>query len=265
MQDAARFLADSPDRLALLTRLRTGAAGPAALAADLDCARRSIQRNLAAFVDRGWVERSDDGYQLTTTGEYVATTHETYLDQLERIDRFDPLLRQLDPEHAPPLALLEDADLVVTTPEHPQAPVQAYVDHLTQFDADTVRMCSPVLSRSFHDAHASLAMRGAHTTLVLPEATAQKARDLNPREFETILRIGPLDLYAHPDPIPVGLTIGENQLLVAAYDEDGHLEACLTTTNPELVAWAEARFEHYRDHATPIEPGGGPPFGLGPQ
>ena len=261
--DAARFLADSPDRLVLLERLREGAAGPARLADDLDVARRSIQRNLAAFADRDWVERGDGGYRLTTAGDLVARTHADYLDRLERLERFAPLLRRLDPADAPDLSLLEDADLVVASPENPQAPVHAYVECLNGFEGDRVLMCSPVLSRIFHEAHASLAVRGVHTDLVLSEATAERARELNPVEFEAVLRVGVLDLYAHPGPVPLGLTVGENRILLCVYDDDGHLEACLSSTDRDLVAWGEARFEAYRDQANRVEPSGGLPFGLG--
>jgi predicted transcriptional regulator len=263
MQDAARFLADSPDRLALLTRLRKGAARPATLADDLDCARRSIQRNLSAFVERGWAERGDDGYHLTTTGHLAETTHADYLDRLERLDRFAPLLRHLDTDHAPPLSMLENADLVIASPENPQAPVQAYVDRLKRFEGETVQMCSPVLSRIFHEAHASLAMRGVHTTLVLSEETTEKARELNPREFEGVLRVGALDLYSHPDPVPFGLTVGENRLLLAAYDEEGHLEACLASDDSDLLTWAVDLFERYRERSVRVEPSSDFPFGIG--
>lgn len=261
--DAARFLADSPDRLALLERLREGVAGPAGLAGDLDVARRSVQRNLAAFVDRGWVESGDGGYRLTTAGDLVALTHGDYLDRIDRIETFGPLLRHLDRGDAPDPGLLEGGDLVVATPENPQAPVHAYVDRLQGFEGDTVRMCSPVLSRIFHEAHASLAMRGVHTDLVLSAATADRARELNPVEFEAVLRVGVLDLYAHPGPVPLGLTVGEDRILLGAYDDDGHLEACLSSTVPDLVAWGAERFEAYRNRADRVESSGGLPFGLG--
>lgn len=265
MQDVAQFLADSPDRLALLERLREGAGGPATLADDLDCARRSVQRNLAAFAERGWVERGDGGYHLTTAGDLAATTHADYLDRLERLDRFAPLLRHLDVDHAPPLSMLGDADLVVASPENPQAPVHAYVDHLKRFEGDTVRMCSPILSRIFHEAHASLARQGVHTALVLSEATAEKARQLNPLEFEAVLRVGVLDLYTHPDPVPFGLVVGKNRLLLAGYDEEGHLEACLASDDPDLVEWGNDCFDRYRERSVKVELSGDLPFGPGSQ
>lgn len=248
--DTARFLADSPDRLALLDHLRDGPASPSTLVGALDPARRSIQRNLAAFEDRGWVERSGDGYRLTAAGDAVARTHADYLDQLGRIDEYAPLLAALDPEHAPPPDLLT-GELVTASGTDPQAPIHAYTEWLRELDSGHVMVCSPVLSRAFHDAHAALALRGVDTELLLSESTAQEARDLNPVEFAAVLRAGPLDLFVRNDPIPFGLTLGENALLLGAYD-DGHLQACLHATDPDLLAWAESAFERLRADARRI-------------
>lgn len=252
MPDDARFLADSPDRLALLERLRDGAASPATLAGDLDCARRSVQRNLAAFAERDWVERGDGGYRLTTVGDFVARTHADYLDRLSALDSYAPLLRHLDPEHAPDLTLLEDAELVVATEADPQAPIHAYAERLGAFEGDRLRTCSPVLSRPFHEAHASLALNGTQTELLLPEATARRARELNPMEFRAVLRSGALALYTRPEPVPFGLAVDGESLLLGAYDDDGHIEACLHGGDPELIAWGESRYEHLRMDAEHI-------------
>lgn len=256
MADDARFLADSPDRLALLQRLQEGAASPAALAEDLDCARRSVQRNLAAFAERDWAERGDGGYRLTTVGDLVARTHADYLDRLVRIDDYAPLLCHLDSEHAPDPGLLGDADLVVASEANPQAPIQAYAERLRGFRGNRVRTCSPVLSRQFHEAHASLALRGVHTELVLSIGTARRARELNPMEFAAVLRSGALSLYVRPEQVPFGLAVGGEELLLGAYDGEGHLDACLYGTDPELVAWGESRFEALRADAQRVRSAG---------
>jgi|AntRauTorcE11898_2_1112593.scaffolds.fasta_scaffold05395_3 predicted transcriptional regulator len=240
--DTARFLADSPDRLSLLGRLRDGPASPATLVAALDPARRSIQRNLAAFEDRGWVGRCADGYRLTAVGDNVARTHADYLDRLRRIDEYAPLLSHLDPEHAPDPDQLAGADLVTATEADPQAPIHAYTERLREMDGDRIRVCAPVLSRAFHEAHAALALNGVHTELLLSASTAQQARELNPVEFAAVLRAGPLDLFVRDDPIPFGMALGENSLLLGAYD-DGHLQACLHSRGSDLLGWAGRAFE----------------------
>ncbi|NHX37251.1 MULTISPECIES: helix-turn-helix transcriptional regulator [Halolamina] len=245
--DTARFLADSPDRLALLDRLRDAPAAPSTLVRDLDPARRSIQRNLAAFEDRGWIERCSDGYRLTAAGDCVARTHADYLERLARIDEYAPLLTHLGPVHAPPPDLLA-GDLVTASEADPQAPIHAYTERLREMDGNRVRVCSPVLSRAFHEAHAALALRGVDTELLLSTTTAQRARELNPLEFAAVLRAGPLDLFVRDDPVPFGLTLDEDSLLLGAYD-DGHLQACLHATDPDLLAWGERLFEALRADA----------------
>jgi len=256
MADDARFLADSPDRLALLERLRAGAASPATLAADFDCARRSVQRNLVAFAERDWVERGDGGYRLTTVGDLIARAHADYLDRLQALDSYAPLLCRLDREHAPDPELLDDADLVVATEADPQAPIHAYAERLRGFEGGRLRTCSPVLSRPFHEAHASLALNGTDTELLLSTATARRARELNPMEFAAVLRSGALKLSTRPESVPFGLVVDGEALLLGAYDEDGHLEACLHGTNPDLVSWGEAQFEALRAEATRVRSAG---------
>ena len=250
--DTARFLADSPDRLALLERLRGAPASPSALVADLDPARRSIQRNLAAFENRGWVERYGDGYRLTATGDAVVRTHADYLEQLRRIDEYAPLLTHLDREQAPDPALLADADLVVASDADPQAPIHAYTERLGELDGNRVRVCAPVLSRAFHEAHAGLALEGVRTELLLSTPTARQAKELNPLEFAAVLRAGPLDLFVRDDPVPFGLALGEGSLLLGAYD-DSDLRACLYGTEPGLLAWGESAFETLREDARRVD------------
>lgn len=262
--DAARFLAGSPERRRLLQRLSRGAASPAELAGDLDLSRRSVQRHLSAFVERGWAETSGGTYHPTVTGELVVAEHRTYLDALERLDDFAPFFRHLpDREHAPEPRWLADATLATATPENPQAPVRYYVDSVRAFDADRVRMLSPVLSRLFHDAHAELAFEGVHTDLVLSSSLVERARELNPVEFRVVASVGVLDLYRYPGDVAVGLTLGDDRLLMGAYDEEGTFQACVESTNPEFLAWAGRLFDRYRERATPVDPPLSLPFDLG--
>jgi predicted transcriptional regulator len=203
-------------------------------------------------------------YHLTTTGALVAAEHESYLEALDGVDAFGDVYRHLpDPEHAPDPRWLADADVTRASAEHPQAPVHHYVASVGGLEADRVRMVAPVLSRLFHDVHADLAMEGTHTDLVLSAATIERARDLNPAEFAVVVSVGVLDLYRHPDPIEFGLTLGEGRLLLGAYDADGHLYACVESTDDDFYGWAEGLFERYRERSEPVDPPLSLPFDLG--
>lgn len=262
--DVARFLADSPDRRRVLAHLASTPASPAAMAEALSLSRRSAQRHLRDFADREWVEKRDGEYHLTTTGRLVVDEHESYLEALGGIDAFADVYRHLpDAEHAPDPRWLAAASVTRATAENPQAPVHHYVDSVGALETDRVRMVAPVLSRLFHDVHADLAMEGAHTELVLSAGTIDRARELNPAEFAVVVSVGVLDLYRHPGEISVGLTLGGGRVLLGAYDADGHLYALVESTDADFQAWAEARFERYRDRSAPVEAPLSLPFELG--
>ena len=248
--DVAQFLANSPDRLALLSSLSEGGASPSELADEHPFSRRSVQRNLAEFADRGWAESGGGTYRLTVTGALVAAEHAAYVDALSRIDEFAPFLRHLsDREHAPDPAWLDDAALTVATDDDPQAPVHRYVTSVKRLDATRVRMLSPVLSRLFHEAHATLAVRGVHTELVMPAPMVERARERNPLEFETVVRLDVLSLYRCPDAFRVGLVLGDDRLLMAAYDGEKQLRALVESDDSRFHAWATDLFERYRERS----------------
>lgn len=252
--DAARFLAGSPDRLALLERLREQPGTPADLADALPMSHRSVQRNLAEFTERGWAEKTEGRYRLTATGELVTREHADYVAALARIETLAPLFRHLPATDAPDPRWLADADLAVAEPDNPHAPVDHYTTELRRFETDTVRMLSPVLSRLLHDAHADLAMDGVYTELVMADEMVERARELNPAEFNVVVSVDVLDLYRSPDEVELGLALGTDRVLLAAYDDDRQLRACAASSDPDLLAWAEARFERYRDRAELVEP-----------
>lgn len=257
----ARFLAGSPDRLELLTHLADDPGAPADLADALSLSRRSVQRHLAGFVDRGLATKVNGAYRLTTTGELVAAEHASYLETLERVESHGRFFRHLpDAEHAPDPEWLADATVVEVTAENPQAPVYEYIDRIREFDADRLRMLSPVLSRLFHDVHAELALDGVHTELVMAADTVDRARDLNPAEFELVASVDVLDLHEHPGEVGVGLTLGDDRLLMGAYDDDGRMVACVHASNAAFLRWAEDLFERYRDRSERIEPSFTLPF-----
>jgi predicted transcriptional regulator len=252
---SAQFLADSPDRVTLLTHLREASGSPSSVADSLSMSHRSVQRNLSRFAERGWAEKRDGAYHLTTTGALVVDEYTTYLDAVSRIEEYDAFFENLpDREHAPDPRWLEDATLVVATSEDPQAPVNHYVKSVRAFESERIRMLSPVLSRLFHDAHAKLALRGVHTELVLSEAMIERARELNPAEFEVVVSLPVLDLYCHHDPIDLGLTLGDRRVLIGAYDEHGQMQACVEASNEALLEWTDELYERYRERAEPIKP-----------
>jgi len=254
MSDPARFLATSPDRLRLLERLRESAGDPRDLADGLDQSRRSIQRHLGAFAQRGWAEKIDGAYHLTTKGDVVARTHREYVDALATVERSGDLYEHLPADVVPSPDLLADATVVTADLEHPQAPVSHYVSVVESADTDRFRMLAPVLSRLFHDAHAQRVLDGVAIDLVLDAETIRAARERNPAEFATVVSVPRFSLSRHPETIAFGLTLTADRALVLAYDDSGQVVACADTDSAAAHTWASSVYDRYRAAATPVTP-----------
>lgn len=249
--EAAAFLAGSPERLRLLGNLREQSGSPRDVADATDVSRRSVQRNLSEFADRGWVEKRDGVYELTTTGELVARIHEEYVETLGAVSEYDSFYRHLpDANHAPNPLWVTDATLVTASPDQPQAPVSHYVKRLRARETTTIRMLAPVLSRLYHDAHAELVLSGVETELVMPPERIETARSSNPLEFRLVSRT--IDIYEHDGPVEFGLTLGDDWAFAGAYDDDGQLRALLECDDCDFFEWAETVYRRYRNRSSPI-------------
>lgn len=263
-EEAAKFLADSPDRQRLLGYLIDSPGTPAEVAEKLSLSRRSVQRHFRQFVDRDWVRKTDGQYELTVNGELVIEEHQRYLDTIDRIGDLPQFFSHLpDREHSPEPRWLDTASVATATPENPQAPVQLYLEEVRRFDTDHIRMISPVLSRLFQKPHTELALRGVHTDLVMDTQTVDRAKELNPLEFDITSSVDVLDLYRYPDDVTFGLTIGDARVLMGAYDDDGQLRACIGSTESQYIEWSRQLFDRYCDRSELVEPALQLPFSLG--
>lgn len=267
--EAAQFLAGSPERRRLLSSLRQSPASPRDVVDDLDVAHRTAQRHLSQLADRGWAAKQDGEYHLTTTGTLIADAHLEYLETLETIESLAEFYRRLpDPDCAPDPRWLRgepaggsdpeekaaaETELVVATPDQPQAPVTYYIDAVSEFETDHVRMISPVLSRLFHDAHAQLVGGGVTHDLVMDLETVRRARELNPQEFDFIVGFDGLALFCRETPIEFGLTLGADRAIMHGYDGDGQLHALVDTTSQPFCEWAGSLFERYREASHEVD------------
>jgi len=257
-REVVAFLAGSPERLALLDYLAEEPAAPRDVAEALDVSSRGAQRNLSELEDRGWADKRDGDYHLTTTGHLVRETYTDCLDRLDALGDLSTLYEHLPgPDDAPDPAWLADATYVTAEEDHPQAPVTHYVEAVRALETDHVRMLAPVLSRLFHEPHAKQVQRGATTEVVLPGDRVSAAREKNPLEFETVLAVPSFTLYRTDRSVEMGLTVTDDRTFVLAYDRDGNLKVCVDSTDPELREWAIERFERYREGASEVD-------GIGP-
>jgi predicted transcriptional regulator len=70
-----------------------------------------------------------------------------------------------------------------------------------------------------------------------------------------VIALDILSVYRFPDSFSIGLTLGDEQLLLAAYDDEKQLQALVEATETRLHAWASALFERYKEQSEKMTKG----------
>ncbi|MFC6962683.1 helix-turn-helix transcriptional regulator [Halocatena marina] len=250
--DDIQFLSASPHRIQILQQLRDDPCPPCDITEVLELSRRGVQRNLSSLVDRGWIEKIDGRYHLTTNGEFIALQYADFLSALETIETCKPFFANLPTsEHAPNPKWLADAEIIVADSSQPHAPLRQYTNTLREDSIETLRGLVPILSQLHTEIYAELLGRGTAMDLVLPQTAAEPPDPSHAAEFEDLFAAA-CNLYVYEGTIGVGLTLTDQRGIVGSYDEQGHLSACVSSTNPALLGWAERLYERYWRHSRPL-------------
>lgn len=252
-----RFLAMSSARIHLLRHLDETPQSPRDLADALSLSRRGIQRNLSELVERGWSEKVDGTYRLTTNGTLITKRYMDFRTTLGIIDDCEPFFEHLpDCDHVPSPEWLHDAELLVATSDQPSAPIRQYVNGLrteaTTGSATTIRSVLPFLSQYHAEIHAELTECGVKTELVSHALETTRKHRLQP--FESV-RCDALSLYEHLETVEFGLTLSDRCGYMSAHDELGRIRACIECDDPAFLDWATKLYRRYRNNARAIDSG----------
>lgn len=250
---AIEFLSRSTTRVRLLSALSSEQPlSQRELRDRVDASRTTVQRNLDALEDRGWIRSTNREYETTTAGQWIADDFSTLADTVREADRLGPILDSVDTtafDFDP-----RRVDFEVTTPDpgDPMTMITAHVQSLRE--ADRVRGLLPEIGlRSVRVGEERSGGDGSQT-LVLAEAAATTLRS-NPdyREyFEGLVAAETVSIYVTEAEVPYYLGLLDDEVEIGI-SENGRPRALLTTSDPTVFEWAERQFEAYRADARPIE------------
>lgn len=245
-----------------VAELAAGAREKPELVETLDVARSTVERALRELEAAGYVQRGDDGYRLTATGTIA---HEIYADFDERLDALwdaRDVVSVLSPTHADegpgdlvPPDVLVDADVTRTNRHAPDRVVYELVSMVQ--GATRVQGVSPVAHGAYVEAFdEQIHERGMEVTLVFTSTVLEELATTYADAMSTTTLVNGVQFYEIPDLPPVGLLLaefddGHREVGVAVYDDTG-LRAFAHNDTDDAVAWAESRFEYYRDRSDPV-------------
>lgn len=249
------FLVGSPHRVRILRALYDqDGCTRGELRALVDASRTTVQRNVQALEERGWITNASVEYAITPAGALVT---EELLGLVETMqlatDLRDVLCWLPRAELGFDLRELNDATITVATPTNPYAPVNRLADTLET--AGQLRgIFSAATLATLDIAHARVAVDGVDWSIVLA-ATVHEALESSPayaERFDDLLAADRFDLYAYPDGVPFYLGIFDDELQLGIENGDGVLKALVQSTSATVREWGAKVFTDYRARSTPL-------------
>lgn len=253
--DEIAFLTRSPVRVRVLRALhRRGPVERREIRELVDGVRTTVTRNLNALTDRGWIEDTAAGYEITDCGRMIVDELVALTESASLAVELRPALRWLDVERLGlDLRHFERAAITTADSTNPYAPVEEQVALVR--DATTVRAAFPTVNRQILEACRRTARAdGGEVELLLESAAVDRLRSgdryeelfADVRRHCTVLEYdGTLPYYvgAAPGAVQLGTTDGDNLIRVLLrFDVDD-----------DVRAWADDRFARFERDAHPVE------------
>lgn len=249
-----RYLTASENRVNLLSALEDGPVRPSALAGELSISRSAIQRNLRAFLERGWARRTDEGYVPTFGGRLVLHRYRELVETVGFVEEYGEYLDALaDVGLALTPADFEAMTITTATRNDPHAPLRRYAARVAGLDATSFRGITPVVSPVFNRAHRELLSETVDAELIIDEDALSASQTGYPDALEDAIEADTLTLYVHPGSLSFGLSLFDGRAFVGIYDESGQFVACFESGADSFCERVRTVYEHHREAARPIE------------
>lgn len=251
---AIEFLARSETRVRLLSVLaRDGQCSKQELSDAVDVSRTTIQRNLGALEDRGWITTTNSTYAITTAGEWIADDVSELVETVRNAEQLGPILDLIDPSVFGFDPREVQFEITTAALGQPQKMIDEHVRSVRA--ADEMRLLLPetgirplrATAESFPDQEGSV-------TLIVSEPVLETFRSTpEARECVTALQeTGRFSLLVTDVEIPFYLGRLDDTVEIGV-SKGGKPHALLSTTDPAVVEWAERTLAEYESTASAVD------------
>lgn len=248
------FLARSETRVQVMDALRReGELSKRELRERIDASRTTIQRNLEALEDWGWVQNSDRVYSLAKCGELIAHEFTSLRETVSATEHLQPVLQWLDRSNLDlDLRLLSEADIITASEGDPWAMVNRHVKRLRE--AENVRAILPLTGLHAMEVTRDRVLNDCTRVEFIGTSnvvdTLQNSSDYR-KIYDDLMKSERFDLYSTDEEILYYLGLLDDIVQIGV-DEDGEPRALLETTNSEVHGWAQDAYDEYLSQAQPV-------------
>lgn len=251
------FLARSANRVHLLNKLREhDQLDRDELKSSCKASRTTLQRNLDALEENGWVKSTNRTYTLTTKGETIIAQFLELVDAVRVVNQIEPFLEWIPKgEFDLDLRLLVDADLTLSTPNNPYAPVNEHVEALKT--VTSFRGLLSVVGRGAVETAWRQVLNGeAEHELVIEEGVVKTLCE-DPHYEDMVkeaMDTGRYQIYIYDGDIPYYLGILDETVQIGVEDDKGLPRGLLEYNSDSIVVkeWAEQTYNSYKQKSKPF-------------
>jgi len=248
-----QYLSGSCHRPAILSELSREPLRPSELCDRVEATRTTVQRILAGFRERAWVEKRDGRYRATITGRRIVERQQALATTVERAERFAPLATHLDGFDAPlPAAAFETGTITAASDQQPLAAIDRVIEWLEESDGSRVQTVTPIVARSFNQIVAPLLESGLSVEMVIDEEVLERSATQFEPALDRSQEHENVSVSVAPEPLTDGVMVRDDSAGIAAYDETNNLRALLESDDASFVEWAREQFEAIESRSRPL-------------
>lgn len=258
MEDALediRFLANSENRIRVLSALIHGSASRRQLQEETGVPRSSAARVLEKAESRGWVGSNGSEYWTTPRGEAMVAEIRRSIEATEGVKHLGNAIEWLpEPVHDLDLRHFKDARITLPTQENPTAGFDRGLHRIR--DASTYRGLTQNSLPQYMQAICDQVEAGSlQFEGVIEKRFIEVLR--NDRERADTWSVIADRMWVFDGHVPLNMHLVDDSALIwlCGEDEEGNdvvPKGLLETENPHVVSWAESFYEEYLDAAKPL-------------
>ncbi|MBX0285803.1 helix-turn-helix transcriptional regulator [Haloarcula salinisoli] len=236
----------------VLAVLETGMRKPE-LVDQLSLSRSTVDRAIDELQQASLVERDGSHYVTTYAGRESLAAYEGYLDRLDALAEAQPVLSALPPDLDIDPAVLEGAQVVESTPEAPEAPMEANMEYVT--GATRFQGTGPTVLPRHFELMRDLVEQGTETELVLTESVLGALTDTYADDFEALSVTEELSLYVTDEAMSFAVWTAESPDRtgsgIVVYDDTG-VAGVINNDTQAMNEWAQSVYERYKADAEQV-------------
>lgn len=220
----------------------------------VDASRTTVQRNLDALEERGWIEGDNRTYAITPSGQPVTEQLLRLLDTVYAAKRLQPFL-EFAPHEQFDLDFhrLATADITVADETDPYAPVNRHIALMK--DTEQFRCLLPAVGlQPMMVARTCVIEHGYRHEVVLDPGVADTLRsdDIYRDVLADLVSSDRARLLVSDDPVPFYLGLADDAVQIGVGDDEGTPRGLVESDASDVRRWANRTYGEYREDATPL-------------